>query len=211
MLTTSSMTSSFGTRPPNRCFVLVLARLQSLAVWMDSSRLIARWGAVPLADVVAPAIALAEAGVVLEPAQAHVLELIEPVLAHTRESWELFTRDGKPLRTGDVFALPPLAELLGRIGSGELTSFSDADLTQALVDLCVGHNPMTAADLQQYAVISRDPLRTDLNTETSAARLFTNSAPSFGGAIVSEALVALAAGGEGLAALRGQCSGPRRR
>lgn len=156
-----------------------------------------RWGRLDLSDVVAPAIALAEDGVVLESAQAHVLSLIGPVLAHTPESRSLFTHDGSAMAEGDRFALPPMADVLRRIGRGEISSFAHPELLDGLLTAIGSHNPMSAQDVHDYAVMARDPLFTTLSASPGDAHLYTNPSPSFGGAIVSSALTELAeSGGE---------------
>jgi gamma-glutamyltranspeptidase/glutathione hydrolase len=160
-----------------------------------------RWGRRPIADVAAPAQDLARRGVTLEAEQAHVLDLISDVLAHTEESRRLFTDNGRPRRAGDRIALPDLANLLARIGSGEIRSFAHPDLAGPLVDLCGSYGPFSLRDVQAYDVIDRDPLAASLTDGDRTAELLTNAAPSFGGSIVVEALVDVLARGADVADL----------
>jgi gamma-glutamyltranspeptidase/glutathione hydrolase len=156
-----------------------------------------RWGVRPLSEVVAPAHDLARRGVVLDPEQAHVLDLIGEVLAHTPDSRRLFTDDGRALRAGARFTVPELADLLARVGAGEVRSFAHPDLAQALVALCSTYGPFSLQDLQEYRVIDRQPIRGSLAHGDRSAELLTNAGPSFGGGIVLEALLdVFARGGE---------------
>src|SRR5512144_2592858 len=65
-----------------------------------------RFGTVPLADLTAPAAALARAGVRLERQQAYVFEILAPILRSTPEARALFCQDGGVLREGERFVDP---------------------------------------------------------------------------------------------------------
>src|SRR5688500_3983794 len=68
-----------------------------------------RWGTMPLADLAAPAAALARKGVALNAQQAFVVRLLEPILVSAPESAALFAPGGRLLREGDVFRHDELA------------------------------------------------------------------------------------------------------
>lgn len=57
-----------------------------------------RWGARPLAEVVAPAIALGKDGYVLGPGVAFVFEVLEPIVRRTPECWALYANPDDPKR-----------------------------------------------------------------------------------------------------------------
>src|SRR5918998_759890 len=62
----------------------------------------AKWGTKPLAELAAPAAALAREGVPLNAQQAFVVEVLRPILLSTPESRALFAPGGALLREGDV-------------------------------------------------------------------------------------------------------------
>ncbi|MCU0314870.1 MAG: gamma-glutamyltransferase family protein [Solirubrobacteraceae bacterium] len=74
----------------------------------------ARWGSLPLADLCAPAARLAREGVALNAEQAFVFEILRPILLHTPEARATYAPAGRPLRTGERFADPELAETIAR-------------------------------------------------------------------------------------------------
>lgn len=151
----------------------------------------ARWGRLPLDEVVAPARVLAQEGFTLEPAQAGVMSLLRDIFALTVDSSSLFTDGGRAWSAGSRLRNAPLARFLARIAAGDVSSWSDAALADSLIGATAG--AVTSADLADYRVVLRDPLLVGL-----PARLATNPAPSFGGSIVAESLVrVLAAGGVG--------------
>ena len=80
-----------------------------------------RFGTRPLAELCAPAAALARGGVEVAPEQAYLFEILSPITEHSAESRALFMPGGRPLRVGEVHRDPDLAdalELLGAEGPG---------------------------------------------------------------------------------------------
>ena len=71
-----------------------------------------RFGRLPLAELVAPAAALARAGVTLTPEQAYIVEILGGIVTSTDEASALFAPDGRLLTAGDVIAQPELAGAL---------------------------------------------------------------------------------------------------
>ncbi len=131
-------------------------------------------GRLELGRIVAPAVHLARNGVVVDRWQAHVLSLLEPILARTPEGREIFFLDDRLRRAGELLTNPALAQFLEDIGSGARTGFRAAELG----------GQVTAADLEAYRVIDREPLR--VGFKGSAVAL--NPAPSFGGRLVAHGL-----------------------
>ena len=153
-----------------------------------------RWGRLPMSDVVEPARTLARDGFVLEPAQANVMSLLRDIFALTPESSALFTDQRRAWPEGSRLRNEPLALLLARIARGDVTCWTDPDLSTDLVTATLG--AVTPADLSHYAVIVRDAL-----TVALPSMLSTNPAPSFGGAIVAESLQQVLRAGGGPADL----------
>lgn len=153
-----------------------------LAGYLHSHR---RWGRLPLADVVRPARDLAADGVVINAQQAEILGLLEAIFALTPDGAGLFSPEGRPLRAGDRFRNPLLADFLGQLGTGAIDGFATPAVSGPLVDAMARHDGVvTADDLTAYDVIEREPLE----ITTNGARLLTNPSPSFGGSLVAQAL-----------------------
>ena len=71
----------------------------------------ARWGSVPLADLAAPAAAMAREGVPLNGPQAYVFDLLAGIVTlDARGARASSRRSGEPLREGEPFRSPLLAE-----------------------------------------------------------------------------------------------------
>ena len=144
-----------------------------------------RWGRLPLESVVEPARRMAREGVVLDAAQASLLEMLEPIFVASPEGRAVVAPRGTLLRTGDLVRNPPLGDFLAEVGAGRVRGFADpvvADpLTAAMRE---GGGLLTASDLRRYRVTEREPL----HGSYAGARLATNPAPSFGGGLVVWAL-----------------------
>jgi gamma-glutamyltranspeptidase/glutathione hydrolase len=144
-----------------------------------------QWGRLPRADVVTPALVHAREGIRLEPAQAHAMALIEPVLMLTEQSRARMAPQGSLLGAGEVLRDPELAVFLQRVTDGQVNGI--ADLAEEFLDL-MPHGPVTAADVASYQVIERDPLVRPISSGT----ITTNPLPSLGGSIVAHVLDDLA-------------------
>jgi gamma-glutamyltranspeptidase/glutathione hydrolase len=144
-----------------------------------------RWGRLPLADVVGPAIEYARHGITLEAGAAHAMSLIEPVLVLTEQARARMAPGGTLLTAGETFADAELAAFLERVSTGEITGI--ADLGGQFREL-MPDGPITEDDLRGYEVITRDPLVAPIRSGT----LTTNPLPSLGGSIVAHVLGDLA-------------------
>jgi gamma-glutamyltranspeptidase/glutathione hydrolase len=147
-----------------------------------------RWGTLPLADLAAPAAALAREGVALNAAQAYIFEILEGILLSTPEAAALFAPQGRALRPGERFRSPELADTILRFGAEGAAPFIDGDLAAAAVDCVACHGgTLTAADVAGYAPVARAPARVTYRDRT----VVTNPPPSAGGALLALALARL--------------------
>ncbi len=143
-----------------------------------------RGGRLPLAQVVAPAIALARRGVQLSAGQRTFMHLVGDLLDLTPESARVFD---EAVRTGQ-YVNHRYADLLEAIGAGHILGLADHDVGDALLEGShTGGGLLTSSDLEAYRALGRDPLV----IERSGARVWTNPPPSVGGAIVTGALARL--------------------
>jgi gamma-glutamyltranspeptidase/glutathione hydrolase len=147
-----------------------------------------RWGTLPLADLAAPAAALAREGVVLNEAQAYIFEILEGILLSTPEAAALFAPEGRALRAGERFRSSELADTILRFGAEGAAPFAGGDLAAAAVACVARHGgTLTAADIAGYAPIARAPARVAYRDRT----VVTNPPPSAGGTLLALALARL--------------------
>ena len=115
-----------------------------------------KFGKLMLAQVMAPAIRLAQQGFALSQRDAR--QLHDASLAEFPESRRIFQRDGTYYRPGDVFKQPELARTLERIAA-DSESFYHGALARELADsIQKGGGLITAKDLAAYEVKEREPV-----------------------------------------------------
>ena len=147
-----------------------------------------RYGRVPLAQLVAPAAALARGGVALNPMQAYIVELLTPIVTSTPEAAALFAPGGRLLAAGDPLRQPEMADGLERLAAEGARPFYEGDIADAIVQWLGDRGGMvTREDLAAYEVIDREPLRVAYR----GAEVLTNPPPSAGGILIAHALAAL--------------------
>jgi len=111
------------------------------------------------AQLMAPAIALAESGFVVDEAFEATLEFGGSRLQKHAASRALFFPDGKPRPRGSRFQNPRLAEVLRRIASVGPSDFYDGQTARAIVDQMRDDGGLiTLDDLKRYRAKWRDPI-----------------------------------------------------
>lgn len=151
----------------------------------------ARWGRLPLGEVVAPALKLARHGVVLEPVQAEVVHMLTDIFTLTPEGRRIFAPDGDLPSVGDLVRNLDYADFLEAVSAGQVAGFHDPGLSAAMREAMTDGGLVTTADLAAYVPVDRAPLVTSYRGH----RVVTNPPPSFGGSIVVDALTELDQGG----------------
>ncbi len=142
----------------------------------------ARWGSVPWAELIAPAIRLAREGVVLNEAQAFLHRILDPLLRYSPEGDALYG-PGRALGLGERLVMSELADTLEQVaveGAGCLYHGELAERIAAYV-------PITLADLARYEVLEREPLAASYRGE----QLWTCPPPSSGGRLLRVGLETL--------------------
>jgi gamma-glutamyltranspeptidase/glutathione hydrolase len=141
-----------------------------------------RLGTLALADVVAPAVALAAGGVEVTPMAASLVALLWPIFDRAPDMHSLFAPEGRRLEAGDRMVNPDLAAFLTRLGADPGHTFYRGELADAIAqDMAAGGGLITGEDLAAYRVVERAPLVVDYRGH----RVLTNPAPSFGGSLVA--------------------------
>jgi len=148
----------------------------------------ARFGTVPLADLAAPAAALARDGVPVNAEQAYLFEILAPIYSSTAEARALFMPDDCVPRAGDVLRNPALAGSLERLGAEGAEPFYEGDIGSAISERVreLG-GALTTADLAAYEAVPREPVR----VRYRGRDVLTNPPPSAGGTLLAYALALL--------------------
>ena len=149
-----------------------------------------RFGTVPLAELTAPAVALAREGVRVNSEQAYVYEILAPIYSSTAECRALFMPEGRVPHEGDVLRDPEMADSLERLGAEGAAPFYSGDIGAAISDrVCRLGGTLTREDLAAYEAVPREPVRVRYH----GREVLTNPPPSAGGTLLAYALALLAA------------------
>ncbi|HWM09895.1 MAG TPA: gamma-glutamyltransferase [Solirubrobacteraceae bacterium] len=148
----------------------------------------ARFGTVPLADLAAPAAALARDGVRINAQQAYLFEILSPIYTSTAEARDVLMPEGRVPRQGDVLRSPALADGLERLGEEGAEPFYEGDIGAAVSDrVCELGGWLTRADLAQYRTLPREPVHVSYRGRD----VLLNPPPSAGGTLIAFALALL--------------------
>ena len=125
-----------------------------------------RYGRLPLADCVAPAIELCEAGVPQSHFQSKVAAGCD--LMHSfPASAAIFAPDGKPLRPGEIRRNPDLARTYRLIAEHGRDAFYTGPIADALVKFSdEAGGILTAEDLARYRMVWQEPISTTYRGRT---------------------------------------------
>ena len=117
-------------------------------------------GKLPLAQVLAPAIAAAEYGFPLSTYLQWSFEQTKTQLGMFPETARIFLPGGKPPAVGDTFRNPEMADSLRLIARDGADALYHGPIGEALVkDMAANGGNITQADLDQYEVREPDPVR----------------------------------------------------
>jgi gamma-glutamyltranspeptidase / glutathione hydrolase len=147
------------------------------------------YGSMKLADVMAPAIRLAENGFPVSKRLAHEFEAERPALQRFTVSRRIFLNDGKMFQPGDLLRQPELAATLKRIARNGATEFYGGETARAIVDdMSRLGGLITLDDLAKYQPKVREVLRAKYESGGHAWEVLTSPPPSSGGVAIIEAL-----------------------
>ncbi|QIB67654.1 gamma-glutamyltransferase [Kineobactrum salinum] len=120
-----------------------------------------RYGTLPLAEVLAPAIDLAEQGLEVSFALNHELNSRAERLQVNPEARRLFFRpEGGVHQVGDHWRQPELAWTLRQIAEHGSRGFYEGEVARRIVaEMEAGDGLMTMADLKGYRALERSPVR----------------------------------------------------
>lgn len=165
----------------------------TVALWADA---LARYGTWSLAEVLAPAIALAEKGFEVDDTFVQQIERNRMRFAAFTSAADLYLPDGSPPRVGSTVRNPDLAHTYRILAEQGTNAFYRGEIGRAIAHT-VQHPPvvenlpvsvrsggMTLADLDEYHVVARPPVATTYR----GYRVYGMGLPSSGGITVAEVL-----------------------
>lgn len=141
----------------------------------------------PIEALIGPAVHAARAGVEVTPFQHYLFTVISPILTASAGARALFAPDGNVLAAGALYLNPALADTFEAIAAEGPQLFSTgAGADAVLAQMTLGGH-LTTADLADYRVAARKPLRIAYrDTEISL-----NPPPSAGGTLIAFGLAML--------------------
>ena len=147
------------------------------------------YGSMKLADVMAPAIRLAENGFPISKMLAHELEEESKDLQRFPSSKHIFLNDGKMFQPGESLRQPELAATLKRIAKNGAAEFYTGKTARMLADdMSRLGGLITLDDLAKYQPKMREILRAKYESNGHTWEVLTSPPPSSGGVAIIEAL-----------------------
>ena len=151
------------------------------------------YGTMKLADVMAPAIRLAEDGFPVNENFAASLRSMESAFNQFPASRRIFLKNGAYYQPGDIFRQPELAATLKRIAKNGAPEFYRGRTAHDLAaEMKREGGLITLADLARYKPEIREPLTASYKSNGHDWQVITSSPPSSGGIAAIEALNILA-------------------
>jgi gamma-glutamyltranspeptidase/glutathione hydrolase len=143
-----------------------------------------KYGTLPLAVVMAPAIRHAEKGFPIDATLAKIILDHVPLIEKNEATASVYLRDGFPMVEGETLVQPELAATLKVIAQRGRAGFYEGDVARTLIDgITAAGGRMTAEDLRTCTADVLEPVHsTYRGTEVISAP------PPHSGAIVIEAL-----------------------
>ena len=135
----------------------------------------ARFGRLPWARLVEPALQLARHGVVMPPAHAECLAMLASVFTLQPDGLRIYAPSGRPLEQGDVLDQPGLVTALGLLADEGADSFYTGSIAAVL--LAVEGVPLTADDLAGYEAHWREPVVVEWLGRSVLTRLGLSGVP----------------------------------
>jgi gamma-glutamyltranspeptidase/glutathione hydrolase len=147
------------------------------------------YGTMKLADVMRPAIGLAQDGFAVSEKLARQLREEKAGLERFSVSRRIFLNDGKMLKAGDTLKQPELAATLKRIAHKGAQEFYRGETARMIAaDMADSGGLITLEDLAAYKPRVREVLRAKYESGGHEWEVVTSPPPSSGGVAVIEAL-----------------------
>ncbi|MGH3021590.1 MAG: gamma-glutamyltransferase [Gaiellaceae bacterium] len=143
-----------------------------------------RYGKLPWAELLAPAVEVARRGVELNAAQAFLHRILDPILRREAEGRRVYG-DEQALDEGDAVLMRELAGTLEWLAAEGVEPMYRGELARRTSEAVLERGGrITEADLAEYRVIQRRPVRAAYR----GVEFVSNPPPSSGGLLVAFAL-----------------------
>jgi gamma-glutamyltranspeptidase/glutathione hydrolase len=147
------------------------------------------YGTMKWADVIAPAIRLAEDGFPVSEKLARSLRAGRPLLQRFSASRRIFLKDGALYQPGETLRQPELAATLRRIARGGAVEFYKGQTAREIVEeMRLMGGLLTLEDLAGYRAKIREPLRAKYKIGDAEWEVLSAPPPSSGGTAIIEAM-----------------------
>lgn len=147
-----------------------------------------QWGSLPLAEVMQPAIELAEKGYEVSPTMAKLLQVEKDNLGKWPTTKAIFFNGEEPLTTGDTLVQKNLANSLKLIANEGADAFYKGAIADEIVRDQQAHDGLiTKEDLANYEAVEREVVRGDYR----GYEIVSMPLPSSGGIHIVQMLNAL--------------------
>ncbi len=151
------------------------------------------YGTMKWAEVLVPAIRLAEQGFPVSEKLAGSLKASRPLLQRFSDSRRIFLNDGALFQPGDTLRQPELAATLRRMARNGAAEFYRGETARELAaELARMGGLITQEDLAGYQAKLREPLRAKYHARGAEWEVISTVPPSSGGVAILEALNILA-------------------
>lgn len=118
-----------------------------------------KWGTMPLAEVMQPAIALAEKGYAVSPTLAEALAVEKDNLGKWENTKAIFFKDDEPLKAGEQLVMKDLANSMKMIAEQGSDAFYKGAIAEQIVQEMSKHQGLISKeDLANYKVVEREPV-----------------------------------------------------
>ncbi|HXG20870.1 MAG TPA: gamma-glutamyltransferase [Methylomirabilota bacterium] len=143
------------------------------------------YGTMPLKEVMAPAIRLAEDGFPIYPQLAGAIGYRAKLLGDAPATRAIYFRDDRPLREGELLVQKDLARTLREIAEHGTDAFYKGRVAKAIVqEMKERGGLITQEDLDNYRVMYRTPVVSTFH----GAHIHAMPPPSSGGVLIAEML-----------------------
>jgi gamma-glutamyltranspeptidase / glutathione hydrolase len=143
-----------------------------------------RFGRLPWAELVAPAVELARRGVTLNAGQAFLHDILDAILRHEEAGRSVYGR-AAPLEEGQMVVMDDLAGTLEWLAAEGAETFYRGELGRRVAGAVRERGGrVTESDLAAYRVIQRRPVRAAYR----GTEFVSNPPPSSGGLLIAFAL-----------------------
>ncbi len=139
-------------------------------------------GSLPLSDIVYPAFKFAKEGFYLSKMQASLIKLLSPIFTATKESKEIYAKDGVLIDEKTLFKNEKYADFLNLFSKEGAKVFYEGEIADRLEKLSLeNEGNITKEDLKRYRVQKREPIV----FEFKEYKVVTNPPPSSGGILIA--------------------------